>query len=72
MFDSLYVECPECGKPITFQSKAGYCTLMHYTLENVPGVIAADLDGKIEYCSCGNKIELRLTAKPVLYIKDNK
>lgn len=53
MFDTLYVECPECGREQGIQTKAGMCTLADYTVENAPNTVIADMDGEWFSCSCG-------------------
>ena len=57
MFDSVYVECPVCGKHVEFQSKAGACLCKSYKQDQVPTIIALDLDGDTEFCrNCGEEI----------------
>lgn len=58
MFDSVYVPCPACTKPVEFQSKAGECSLTIYRLDNAPPEILADLYGQFgERCpDCGHII----------------
>jgi hypothetical protein len=50
MFDSLYVDCPQCGKPIEFQSKVGDCACDDFDITNVPAEIALDCKDDIEQC----------------------
>lgn len=64
MFDSVFVTCPKCGKQVEFQSKVGDCNLNSYTSDCVPILIALDLDGDSEECSCGNVVRI----KPVVSI----
>jgi len=59
MFDSLYVDCPKCGKRIEFQSKAGRCHMDEYTLSNCPPHIGGDLIGETRSCECGHKVTIR-------------
>jgi hypothetical protein len=47
-YDSVFVKCPECGKLLEFQSKAGKCRMDKYKHTNVPAVVAIDLIGKDE------------------------
>lgn len=59
MYDSVVVNCPDCGKIVEFQSKAGKCEMETYSISSVPTEIALDLDMKKETCSsCGKQIEL--------------
>ncbi len=46
MFDSVYANCPKCGKSLEFQSKEGPCELKKYHQNSVPPVVALDLSGK--------------------------
>ena len=57
MYDSLFVKCP-CGKEIEFQSKAGDCWLIRYTIFDAPPKVAADLAGKSKQCDCGRTVDL--------------
>ena len=43
MFDSVYVNCPECGQRVEMQSKAGDCMLHEYELYDAPAILQADL-----------------------------
>jgi hypothetical protein len=52
-FDRVIVKC-DCGEDLEFQSKAGNCDLSTYSLNNIPIVIAIDLNGSSEMChECG-------------------
>lgn len=42
-FDTVVGNCPHCGAKVYLQSKAGGCTMESYSIEAVPGAIAADL-----------------------------
>jgi hypothetical protein len=58
LYDSLYVNCPDCERKIEFQSKAGDCGLSRYFLEDVPAPILADLNGETMECECGTTVEI--------------
>lgn len=61
MFDSVFAECPKCGKDVEFQSKAGDCLLSKYRIPgDVPGEIAEDLDGEIGQCECGHMVLIEI------------
>jgi len=61
MFDSLYVECPDCKESIEFQSKAGRCILSSFNLSNAPAIILADLEGQTSHCQkCDRGVTLKL------------
>ena len=58
MFDSVFVNCPACGKQLEFQSKAGPCELKRYHVNSVPPIIAYDVDGDVKSCECGQDVTL--------------
>lgn len=70
-FDSVWVNCPRCGKQVEFQSKAGECNLHDYTLETVtqaPEVLGS-LSRQTETCSHCNAsvgIQVIMMAQAVL------
>jgi len=53
MFDSVIIFCPECGKQLEFQSKAGECMLQQYDASDVPANIAVDILNTRVDCDCG-------------------
>ena len=60
MFDSVIVNCPNCGNEIEFQSKAGECRLKEYKISSVPITIAESIKDTIESCrNCGTDITLK-------------
>ena len=59
MFDSVFVDCPKCGKMIEFQSKGGDCELRRYHSRSVPPDIALSLDGSKDHCDCGAVVVLK-------------
>lgn len=50
MFDSVWVQCPECGADIEFQSKAGGCTLANLRLDNASPEVLLDIKGDTGRC----------------------
>ncbi len=58
-FDSIVVDCPNCGSQVEFQSKAGDCRGNTYTIDKVPTMIAASIDGNVECCSCGYELRIK-------------
>jgi len=59
MFDSIYFNCPDCGKNIEAQSKSGECSLDSYAHDSVPVDVAMDANRHAPYkCSCGASWEL--------------
>ena len=59
MFDTVWTECPSCGRQIDWQSKAGECTLTEYTLKDIPAEIALDLNNDTRNCKCGAVVVFR-------------
>lgn len=63
-YDSVYVECPDCGDAVDFQSKAGECSDKAYYAEwynSIPLSIIGDLVGKEEKCmNCGTYVSFPL------------
>lgn len=58
-FDTVVTDCPNCGRMVEFQSKAGACTLNRFHSSSVPVVIAVDLDLEVGKClECGTKVAL--------------
>jgi len=53
MFDSVYMDCPNCGEVLEFQSKSDECFLAAYYVnkkDEIPKTIVADLEGQKEKC----------------------
>lgn len=44
MFDSVWVNCPNCNKESEFQSKGGNYCIDNYTLENCPNDVLSDVN----------------------------
>lgn len=65
MFDSVYVNCPNCGEDIEFQSKAGECWCRSYNQNKVPTIVAFDLEGDVEICNHrGTEVEFYIPGSP--------
>lgn len=60
-FESVYVTCESCGERVEFQSKAGPCMMGEYDIadNDIPPVVAGDLDGEAKDCSCGMTIRIK-------------
>jgi hypothetical protein len=54
LFDSVYANCPHCGKPVEFQTKADEMPYMNvYTLEDAPDHLLRDVLNSPHHCqSC--------------------
>lgn len=50
MFDSVYAECPRCGKLAEFQSKVGERYMHSYTLDDAPTDVLTDVLNRPQYC----------------------
>ena len=51
MFDSVYVECPQCETENEFQTKSGDCLLNKYSLNDCPDDVFADVN-RHSPCTC--------------------
>ena len=62
MYDSVVVDCPNCGRRIIFQTKAGLCELRHYRAnEGLPLVVAEDLHHTSKECpNCKKHVGLQI------------
>jgi len=59
MFDSLYIECPNCKNEMEFQSKSGPCGLLCKYKDDLTTDIAIGMNGDIVKCkNCGKNIKL--------------
>lgn len=61
MFDSVFAQCPKCGSPLEFQSKAGPCELKRYSVHSVPPEVAQSVDGDCKQCACGEVVTIKLS-----------
>jgi len=50
MVDSVLACCPNCGAVLSFQSKAGECSLQEFSADAVPANIAVDIEGDVLAC----------------------
>jgi len=44
MYDTVWVNCPQCNEEIDFQSKSGDCSLEYYTLDGCPNDVLQDVN----------------------------
>lgn len=60
LFDSLWVECPKCGKPVEFQSKALPDPYMqNFSLDDCPSEVLTDVMNAPQYHpACGQWVAL--------------
>ena len=68
MYDSVWVKCPKCDTENEFQSKSGDCSLEHYTLENCPEDVLANVNRHSPCnCECGAIYSVDISIrKPIL------
>ena len=70
MFDSLFMQCPECGRKLEFQSKSGPCAMNSYYPKNLPVGVAQDLKNNIIGCQfCKTNWKFKLLDKPFAKFK---
>src|SRR5688572_16236827 len=56
IFDMVWVDCPHCGKPVEFQSKAMEDAYMRrFTLDNAPVAVLLDVMNDPNYCESCDK-----------------
>jgi len=66
LFDSFFVECPECNNELEFQSKSGECCLNNYNQKNLSTKVAIGINGDIVRCQfCNSRIKFIFEAKIV-------
>jgi len=66
-FDTIWYDCPRCGKCIEHQSRVGDCTLTDYSADSVPLKIADAIKGELIYCTnCNRRWEILVDAPSVV------
>lgn len=58
VYNTILVECPECGEILEFQTKSGSCALRHYHISKVP---EEDIKGILGDSICCYKCETKVT-----------
>ncbi len=58
LYDSLFIDCPECGKELEFQSKEGDCNMLRCTSYNILSRCVPWFVGRDLHCTCGAWVEL--------------
>jgi hypothetical protein len=65
LFDSVLADCPNCGRKVEFQSKAGECFMRCYAPNEAPPEVLADVLNDPQYCRhCDNWMALVDPAHP--------
>ncbi len=60
MFNSIWVDCPECDKPVEFQSKSGSCSLASCHVTQMPVEDFAGIAGCQVCCqNCGSVVGIK-------------
>lgn len=65
-YDSLWVDCPNCGNQLEFQSKSGDCRLADYTLTNIPSNVLMDINRHSPIVCAGCNRLYKIDYKPTL------
>jgi hypothetical protein len=69
-YDSIIVNCPNCGKQHLFQSKGGECLLRVFALEDCPDDVMSNVNRHSPYeCSCGVLIEVDRNYRKTVIVK---
>ena len=59
IFNTIMVNCPNCGSKIEFQSKSGSCILATYHISNCPEEEIEGIIGESWCCdNCGTEITI--------------
>jgi hypothetical protein len=71
MYDSVMVNCPQCGKEHEFQSKSGDCLLEVYTLENCPDDVIANVNRHSPCkCDCGALFQVDIATRKAVVVNE--
>jgi hypothetical protein len=69
LFDTIYFQCPDCGRDLDAQSKSGPCCLYYFKYDSVPEDVAMDANRHAPFeCECGSKWEFINVPKKVKLI----
>ncbi len=64
MFNTVLIPCPQCGKNVKYQSKAGSCSLKIGHIAASEPADAAECIGNHDCPNCMSVFEVRLTCIP--------
>ncbi len=71
MYNIFLINCPQCGNELSFQSKAGILDFSTYTINDIPAIMAGDLDNEKEICNqC--KEQITISAKFLIFANITK
>jgi len=70
-FDTVLIDCPNCGEEYEAQSKGGECTLSYYTLENCPMDVLEDVNRHAPFTcdNCKTKFKVEFKTKIIRQIE---
>lgn len=73
LYDSVIVNCPQCGKEKEFQSKSGDCLLEVYTLEDCPRDVIENINRHSPYkCDCGILFQVDISTRKAIVVDGDK
>ena len=65
MFDTVWLNCPNCGSHDEIQTKSGACLLNNFSLHEAPMDVLSGVLGT-EHCpSCGKPYVIELIHRPI-------
>lgn len=69
MFDTVIFGCPNCGKHVEIQTKAGKCNLGKIPCYEIPIEIALSIEGEYVRCeNCDNSFQIKKAEEPITTI----
>jgi len=73
VYDTVLINCPNCGLESEFQSKSGACILEHYTLENCPDDVMTNVNRHSpSLCECGTLFEVDIHNRKAVIVNNIK
>jgi hypothetical protein len=67
LYDEVSIICPYCNQLFYWQSRAGECKLITYSLNDAPANIVEDLLGDIVWCNhCKKIISFRIRTETII------
>lgn len=58
VYNKIFVNCPNCGELVEFQSKSGSCMLESFHIKSVPENEVQGILGDTRVCECGKKVTI--------------
>lgn len=69
LFDRVYVDCPNCGNQVEFQSKGGECDLVNFSLDDAPIHVLMDMMNYPQECECGTWLAVIDPRAPASFVR---